>query len=159
MCQIALDPFDGQQLHNGRALAYPITKSNIDKNISRQMRRIDFLFLSLKSLIASSQYSGQSNASCGANSVGYSPWGPGPSQHQFVENFYNNPVQYPSSSVGSVSSAGPLHRFQITPTGQTPCYPPNQNGKNCHPHFPPNHALSADYQAFHLNARKCSTAR
>lgn len=111
--------------------------------------------------MASSQYSGQSNSSCAANSVGYSPWGPpGPSQHQFVENFYNNPVQYPAN--GTSNSAGG-YRYPMIPTNQPPlpannvaCYAqqPQQNSKTCHSsHYP------ADYQSFHQNGRKCSNPR
>lgn len=107
------------------------------------------------SIMAPSQCSGQSNNSCGGHSNGYSAWMPNPGQQQFIENFYNNPIQYPSSY-----SIVP-HQYQTAaPNQQQTKYtqqPPNS--RNGHPHCPPNHTHSADYQLFQPYNRKCNNAR
>ena len=118
--------------------------------------------LPFASMMTSSQCSGQSGSSCGANSAGYSPWGPAPHQYATTENFYNNPVQYPNN--GSNGSVQGPHRYQITPTTQPPppsgYYHPQQANRAIHPHYPPSHAHSADYQSsYHHNNRKCGNAR
>lgn len=108
------------------------------------------------------QYAAQTNAACGTNPVvGYSPWGPGPSQHQFVENFYNNPIQYPTN--GSNNGA---HRYQPPPpplpNANGTCYQQHQQtSKSCHSHYPSSHPHSVEYQPYHSNGgnRKCGNTR
>lgn len=112
--------------------------------------------------MTSSQHSGQSGgSSCGGNSGGYSPWGPGPG-HQFnpPENFYNNPIlPFPN---GPTTQMQP-HRYQITPPNQQPppipSYYPSTGNRNIHSHYPPSHSHS-DYQPFnHNHNRKCKNTR
>lgn len=103
----------------------------------------------------------QNNGPCGPAPVGYSPWGP--SQHQYVENFYNNPIQYPSNG-----SSNNVHHFsnrqpQMPNVTSTSCYSQHpQTTKSCHSHYPSNHAHSVEYQPNHPNnciIRKCGNTR
>ncbi|XP_031630104.1 roundabout homolog 2 isoform X2 [Contarinia nasturtii] len=105
----------------------------------------------------------QNNGPCGPTSVpvGYSPWGP--SQHQYVENFYNNPIQYPNGSSNNVHRFPPNHQPPLPNANSTACYPQHQQTtKSCHSHYPSNHAHSVEYQPYHPNNginRKCGNAR
>lgn len=110
---------------------------------------------SVFSMLASSQCSGQSGISCGGNTAGYSPWGP-PVPHPFMpgENFYNNPVQYPSAN-------GNGHRYNaMTPNGQQPSAAPyfhqTPAGRSLHNHYPTSHGHATEYQPFQQNGRKCN---
>lgn len=105
------------------------------------------------------QYSGQNNSSSGASS----PWG---LQPQYIENFYNNPIQYPVTT-----SSNNLHCYQVNainyhphlPNGNgTTCYQPHQQTtKSCHSHYPAIHPHSVEYQAYNQQNgdRKCSNGR
>lgn len=103
------------------------------------------------------------NGPCGSvGQVGYSPWGP--SQHQYVENFYNNPIQYPTNgSSNNVHRFPPNHQPPLPNANGTSCYPQHQQTtKSCHSHYPSNHAHSVEYQPYHPNNginRKCGNAR
>lgn len=105
------------------------------------------------SMMTASQLSGHSGSSCG-NSANYSPWGPPMQQCNHQENLYNNPVSYPSST----------GRHQITPPPQShqlppplpPCCPPN---RHIHPHYPPSHSHSDNYQPYNYQNRRCPNTR
>lgn len=100
----------------------------------------------------------QNNGSCGPTSVGYSPWGPS----QYVENFYNNPIQYPTNGSSTNVHCFPNHQPSLQNTNGTSCYPQHQTTKSCHSHYPPNHAHSVEYQPYHSNNginRKCGSTR
>lgn len=104
----------------------------------------------------------QNNGSCGPASVGYSPWGP--SQHQYVENFYNNPIQYPTNGSSTNVHRFPNHQPPLPNANGTSCYPQHQQTtKSCHSHYPTNtHAHSVEYQPYHSNNginRKCGNTR
>lgn len=113
--------------------------------------------LPIYSLLAAAQYSAQANPA-----IGYTPWIPGAPQPPYVENFYNNPIQYPNGPPNN------MHRYpinaanhQVNPTAHQ--YPHNQQtSKSCHSHYPTNHPHSVDYQPYHPNnglPRKCTNGR
>lgn len=99
----------------------------------------------------------QNNGTCGP---AMSPWGP--TQHQYVENFYNNPVQYTTNgSTNNVHRFPPNHQPPLPNANATPCYP-QQTTKSCHSHYPTNHPHSVEYQPYHQNNginRKCGNTR
>lgn len=104
------------------------------------------------------------NGACGPASVGYSPWGP--SQHQYVENFYNNPIQYPANgSANNVHRYPPNHQPPLPNANGPVCYPQHQQTtKSCHSHYPSNHPHSVEYQPYHQQQnnginRKCGNTR
>lgn len=102
----------------------------------------------LNSLIAVPQFTGQNNTPSG----GSSPWG---LQPQYIDNFYNNPIQCPTN----LPSNNP-HCFQVN---GTTCYPQHQQtSKSCHSHYPAVHGHS-DYQSYnHQNIDinpKCGNQR
>lgn len=109
-------------------------------------------------MAAAAQYSSQANPA-----IGYTPWIP--SQHQYVENFYNNPIQYPNGSSNN------MHHFQMNaPNHQSnvnaiPYAHNQQTSKSCHSHYPTNHSHSVEYQPYHQNHqnnginRKCGNSR
>lgn len=110
-------------------------------------------FLSKFSLIA------QNNGSCPPAPVGYSPWGPS----QYVENFYNNPIQYPTNGSSTNVHCFPNHQPPLQNTNGTSCYPQHQQTTTSyHSHYLPNHAHSVEYQPYHSNNginRKCGNTR
>lgn len=97
------------------------------------------------------------NGTCGGAPVGYSPWTP--AQHQYVENFYNNPIQYPTNGSATNVHHFSNHQQPMPNTNGTSCYPQHQQTtKSCHSHYPSNHAHSIEYQSYHPNNginRKC----
>lgn len=149
---------DEQLRHKGQHLVYQIIRRKlfcILLLISLDAYYGSIIILlanNIFSMMSSSQCSGQSNNSCGGHSNGYAAWPSVPGHNQFTENFYNNPIQYPTNC-----SILP-HRYATN--GQQTHYTQQQpNLRNGHPHCPPNHAHSSDYQLFNPNSRKCNNTR
>lgn len=132
--------------------------SLVSRSVSASHLSIELTnYLVRHSLLAAAQYSAQANPA-----IGYTPWIPGGPQPPYVENFYNNPIQYTNGSSNN------MHRYpmgapnhQINAAGLP--YPHNQQtSKSCHSHYPNNHPHAVDYQPYHPNnglPRKCGNVR
>lgn len=142
--------------HSEHHPACPVTKGKLNARRTTPVHSLlliaNWYFWVCCSMLASSQCSGQSGLSCGGNAAGYSPWGP-PAPHQFGENFYNNPIQYPAVN-------GNNHRYAITPNGQQPApnayFHQTPAGRSLHNHYPTTHGHTAEFQPYQPNGRKCN---